>query len=196
MKFKTIMGCLALGTALTTFGQEKGFPIRILSGNEATAIPFNKFLSQPIHPKFQLGTEFRYNTNTHHYLYQTVNVGYMYHEHLFQGAYLNSELGYDYRLGFGLNLKALLGMGYLHTISTEEEYKYEDGQYSSKKDIGNARIMPSLSIGLGFRTNSKNINSPEIMLLYTSWIEYPYSPGFITIMSHSDLSIGIKFYVN
>lgn len=196
MKFKAIMGCLLLGMTFTTFGQEKGFPIRILSGSEATAIPFNKFWTRPFHPIVQLGTEFRYNTHNHHYLYQTVNVGYMYHEHLYQGAYLNSELGYDYRMVFGLSLKALFGVGYLHTFSTEEEYQFEDGQYSIGKDFGNSRVMPSLSIGLGFRTNSKNANSPEIMLLYRSWVEFPYSPGFISLMSHTDLSIGIKFYIH
>ncbi len=196
MKFKTIICCITLGIALSTYAQEKGFPIRILSGIEATAIPFNKFWSRPIHPTFQLGTEFRYNSNAHHYLYQTVNLGYIYHEHLFQGAYLNSELGYDYRLGIGLSIKALLGVGYLHTFSTEEEYRLEDGQYISRKDAGNARVMTSLSLGLGFRTSRKNHSSPEIMLLYKSWVEYPYSLGFISLMSHTDLSVGIKFYIN
>lgn len=196
MKFKTILCLLALGIALTTYSQEKGFPIRILLGNQATAIPFNKFWSRPLHPTFQLGTEFRYNIHAHHYLYQTVNVGYIYHEHLYQGAYLNSELGYDYRMGFGLSLKTLFGVGYLHTVSTEEEYQFEDGQYSGGKDVGNSRVMPSLSIGLGFRTHGKNSNSPEIMVLYRSWVEFPYSPGFISLMSHTDLGVGIKFYIN
>jgi hypothetical protein len=108
---------------------------------------------------------------------------------------LNTELGYDYRMGFGLSLKALLGVGYLHTFSTEEEYQFEDGQYSGGKDVGNPRLMPSLTVGLGFRTNPKNPNSPEIMLLYRSWVEFPYSPGFIPVMSHTDLSIGLKFYI-
>ena len=190
------MCCLTLGITLATFGQEKGFPIRILLGNESTAVPFTKLGSRPVHPTFQLGTEFRYNTDESHYIYQTVNVGYLYHEHLFQGAYLNSELGYDYRMGFGLNLKALLGVGYLHTFSTEEEYQFEDGQYTNGEDLGNSRIMPSLSVGLGYRINKKKPNSPEIMVLYRSWIEFPYSPGFISLMSHTDLSIGIKFYIN
>ncbi len=196
MKFRMIIGWLALGVASISYGQDKGFPIRMLVGNEATAVPYTSFWSRPVHPTFQLGTEFRYNNNMHHYLYQTVNIGYIYHENLFQGVYLNTELGYDYRLGFGLNLKALLGVGYLHSFAVNEEYRFEDGQYNSEKDVGNSRIMPSFSVGLGFRTNRKKLNSPELMLIYRSWVEFPYSPGFISLMSHTDLSIGMKFYIN
>lgn len=196
MKLKIITYCIIFGIGLTAFGQEKAFPIRVLLGNESTAIPFNKYWSIPIHPTFQIGTEFRYNSNEHHYLYQTLNLGYMYHKHLFQGAYLNSELGYDYRTAFGLSLKALLGLGYLHTFSTEEEYKFENGNYVSGGDLGNSRIMPSLSAGIGFRINEKKPNSPEIIALYRSWVEFPYSPGFISLMSHADVSFGMKFYIN
>ena len=196
MKFKIIIGWLALGMTLISHGQEKGFPIRLLVGNEATAVPYTSIWSRPVHPTFQLGTEFRYNSNPKHYLYQTINLGYMYHKNLFQGGYLNTELGYDYRLGLGLNLKALFGVGYLHTLTTNEEYQFEEGQYNKESDLGNSRIMPSLSVGLGFRTNMKKLNSPELILIYRSWVEFPYSPGFISLMSHTDLSIGMKIYIN
>lgn len=190
------MGCLFLAIPLACFGQKKGFPIRILAGNEATAIPLNQIWTGPSHFTMQLGTEFVYNEDRKHYLYQTINVGYIHHEHLFQGGYLNSELGYDYKFGFGLNLKGLVGLGYLHSFTTEEEYTFENGEYQSRKDSGNSRIMPSIAFGAGFRLNSKNPQSPEIMLLYKGWAEFPYSPGFIPIMSHTDVSLGIKFYIN
>lgn len=196
MNLKSILGGLLLGSALTICAQDGAIPLRILSGNEATAIPFDTFWSNPEHPSFQVGTEFRYNDNTHHYLYQTLNLGYVYHENLYQGAYINSELGYDYRLNFGLNLKTLLGVGYLHMFSTNEEYRFEDGQYTMERDRGNSRLMPSLALGLGFRTNKNNPRSPELMLLYKSWVEFPYSPGFIPIMAHTELNIGLKLYIN
>jgi hypothetical protein len=31
-------------------------------------------------------------------------------------------------------------------------------------------------------------------VLYQSWLEYPYSPGFIPLMSHTSLQVGTKFY--
>lgn len=195
MNLKNIVRCLILASVSVCFAQEKGFPVRILFGNEATALPFDTFWSSPTHFTMQLGSEFEYHTKPKHYLYQTVNVGYIYHENLFQGGYLNSELGYDYRLGLGLNLKGLVGVGYLHTFSTEEEYKFDNGQYRSNEDKGNSRVMPSLALGLGFRLNKKQ-KAPELILLYRTWVEFPYSPGFIPLMSHTDLSLGIKLFIH
>jgi hypothetical protein len=55
--------------------------------------------------------------------------------------------------------------------------------------------MTMLSVGVGYLLKKNNPTSPEIFLLYKSWIEYPYSPGFIPMMSHINLEIGCKFYL-
>jgi hypothetical protein len=176
-------------------GQKTAHPLRISVGNEATAIPYTRFVSTPLHPAFQAGTEFQYRESAHHYLYQTANIGYIFHNHLYQGVYINSEIGYDYKFSFGLNAKALFGLGYLHTFTTQQEYRFENGEFVPKPDRGNARLMTSLSIGAGYRFKENAENSPEIFLLYQSWIEYPYSPGFIPVMTHICLQAGIKFFI-
>ena len=176
-------------------GQGKAIPVRISVGNEATAIPYTRFLSLPLHPSLQVGTEFEYKQSSHHYLYQTANLGYIFHNYLYQGAYISSEIGYDYKFGFGLNAKALFGLGYLHTFTTQQEYRFENGEFVKGADRGNARFMPSLSIGAGYRFDKNDDNPVEIFLLYQSWIEYPYSPGFIPVMTHICLQAGIKFFI-
>lgn len=118
----------------------------------------------------------------------------MFHQKLFQGIYGNVELGLDFKTGFGLNVKSKLGLGYLRTFSTRQEYQFEDGHYSSKRDRGNSRIMPSITLGLGYNIRHKDPYSPEIFVLYQTWLEYPYSPGFIPLMSHTNLMLGTKFY--
>ncbi|WP_318312747.1 hypothetical protein [Flagellimonas crocea] len=195
MNLKTIVGYLFLAVPLTGIAQSDGIPLRILAGNEAVSMPFNNVWSAPSHLTGQLGSEFGYRSTDKHYLYQTINIGFVDHKNLFRGGYLNTELGYDYKLFFGLNLKALLGIGYLHTFSTEEEYVFDDGEYRNNKDKGNSRVMPSFSLGVGYRLHQKSTRSAELMLLYRSWLEFPYSPGFISVMSHTDLSLGIKFYI-
>jgi hypothetical protein len=176
-------------------GQGRAIPFRFSVGNEATAIPYTKFISLPVHPSFQAGTEFQYKNSSHHYLYQTVNIGYIFHNHLYQGIYVSSEIGYDYKFAFGLNFKALFGLGYLHTFTTQQEYRFKNGEFVKGADRGNARLMPSLSIGAGYRFDKDADNSPEIFLLYQSWIEYPYSPGFIPVMTHICLQLGVKFFI-
>jgi hypothetical protein len=174
---------------------QKSFPVTVAFGNEATSVPYTRFFTTPIHPTLQVGTEFLYKEGPHFRFYQTANVGYIFHNYLYQGFYLNSEISYDYLFSFGLVLKSKFGLGYLHTFATQEEYQLKDGEYVSGPDWGNARMMPSLSIGLGYRLTKDIENPPEIFLLYTSWIEYPYSPGFIPVMTHITLQLGVKFYI-
>lgn len=174
-------------------GQIK-IPLKVAVSNEATAIPYTRFFTTPVHPCFQVGTEYQYKTGPHFEFYQTANLGYIYHNHLYQGLYLNTGIGYDYKFNFGLKLKGLFELGYLHTFTTQDEYQFKDGEYVNGTDRGNARLMPMLSVGAGYLLVKDDPLSPEIFLLYKSWIEFPYSPGFIPMMSHINLEIGCKFY--
>jgi hypothetical protein len=169
-------------------------PVVVSFLNESTTIPYTTFLNDPIHPGVQIGTEFNWKESRHFRLYPSVSIGYMYHKKLFQGLYSNLELGFDYKTFFGLNFKTKIGLGYLHTFSTQQEFQFHDESYKSQRDLGNSRLMPSIIVGLGFRVQQKKENSPEIFVLYQSWVEYPYSPGFIPLMSHTNLHLGVKFY--
>jgi len=178
------------------FGQGKSIPINISLFNESTAIPFTRFGTTPIHPGLQLGTEFNYTVKEHTRLFQTANISYFYHNNLAQGTGINSELGYEYRLKFGLAMTGLLGLGYMHTFATAEEFAFINGQYQKKTDKGNSRLYPSFSIDIGYYLKKTEANSPKLFLRYQTWIEYPYSPGFIPAMTHINLHIGAKFFVN
>lgn len=178
------------------FGQGKAIPINVSFFNESTAIPFTKFVTTPIHPGLQLGSEFNYKVKEHSRLFQTANISYFYHNYLAQGIGLNTELGYEYRLKFGLAFSGLLGIGYMHTFATAEEFTFTNGQYVKKSDKGNARLYPSFSIDIGYYIKKTEKNSPKIFIRYQSWAEYPYSPDFIPVMTHINLHVGAKFFIN
>lgn len=171
------------------------FPIKIAIGNEATAVPFTQLVTMPIHPTIQVGTEYTYKNKPHSEFYQTGNLGYIYHNYLYQGVYLNTGIGYGYKTSFGLKFISNLEIGYLHTLTTQDEYQFENGEYRNGKDKGNGRVMPTFSIGIGYVFNKDEKLSSEFFILYKTWIEYPYSPGFIPLMSHTNLEIGYKFYL-
>jgi hypothetical protein len=169
-------------------------PVTLSVFNEATTLPFTTFFNLPVHPGAQVGTEFQWKESQHFKLYPTVNIGYMFHKNLFHGLYINAETGVDYKTNIGLNIKAKIGLGYMHTFSTQQEYQFKNGVFESKADGGNARLMSSITFGLGYTMNRENPRSPEIFALYQPWVEYPYSPGFIPLMSHTNLHFGAKFY--
>lgn len=171
-------------------------PLTISVFNEATTIPFTTFLNSPIHPGIQLGAEFEWKRGEHFRLYPSLNVGYMFHKNLFQGVYANLEIGWDFKTSIGLNLKSKIGAGYLQTYATQQEFQFEKGEYTSRSDKGNARIMPSISLGIGYDLRKNDPHSPEIFMLYQAWLEFPYSPGFIPIMTHTNIHLGSKIYIN
>lgn len=171
-------------------------PITVSIFNEATSIPFTTFINRPIHPGVQVGTEVNWKEKAKFRLYPSFNIGYLFHRSLFQGLYANVKIGFDLKTRFGLNVKSQLGVGYLHTFATQQEFQFENGRYVSKPDRGNARIMPSLTLGLGYNLQKENPTSPEVFVLYESWIEYPYSPEFIPVMAHTNFHIGSKFFLN
>lgn len=193
MKFKIAL--LIIGILLLFGNAQNNWPVKVAIGNEATSVPFTKFFTSSIHPTIQLGTEYGYRNKPPSEIYQTFNLGYIYHKNLFQGAYMNTGIGYDYKTGFGLKLKSNLEVGYLHTFATQDEYQFENGEYVNGIDKGNSRVMPTFSVGLvyAFKKNGKVIS--ELLVLYQSWIEYHYSPGFILLMSHTNIEIGYKFYL-
>lgn len=193
MKFKI---ALLMIWMVPLFGiAQSNWPIKVAIGNEATSVPFTEFFTSPIHPTIQLGTEYSYRNKPHSEIYQTFNLGYIYHKNLYQGAYLNTGIGYDYKIGFGLKFKSNLEVGYLHTFATQDEYQFENGEYVNGIDKGNSRVMPTFSVGLGYAFKKNGKVTSELFVLYKSWIEYPYSPGFIPLMSHTNIEIGYKFYL-
>lgn len=176
--------------------QQKPTPVTISVFNEATAIPFTKFVTTPVHPGVQVGSGLTYKEGKHGHVMQTFNIGYIFHSKLFHGFFINTELGYDYKLNFGLNIKTAVGIGYLHTFSTQKEYQFKNGVYEAGRDKGNSHAMISLATGLGYRLKKSNPYSPEIFMMYQGWAEYPYSPGFIPVMTHTNLHLGTKFFIN
>ena len=128
-KFLILLGFIS-PTILS--GQVEAIPINVSFFNESTAIPFTKFVTIPIHPGIQLGTELNYKNKEQYRLFQTANINYFYHNYLTQGIGLNSELGYEYRLKFGLAFTGLLGLGYLHTFATAGEFTFSNGQKITK----------------------------------------------------------------
>lgn len=191
-----ILILITLIVPLLLNGQRNARPVAISLLNESTAIPFTRFITTPIHPGIQIGTEFNFKEMEHFRIFQTVNLSYFYHGHLAQGIGINTESGYEYRAKSGIAFASLIGLGYLHTFSTAEEYTLFDGIYENHTDRGNARFFPSLSLETGYYLKKTQLKSPKIFIRYQSWIEYPYSPDFIPLMTHISLHLGVKFFMN
>lgn len=179
----------------TLYGQDKRLPLSLSVFNEATALPFTRFFSTPLHPGMQIGTAFTYKEKTQIRIFQTANLNYFYHNQLNQGIGLYSEIGYEYRIKSGLAFTGLFGLGYMHTFATEKEFTFVDGRYEQRVDKGNARLYPSLSLDIGYYLNPESKTSSKLFLRYQAWAEFPYSPGFIPVMTHINLHLGVTVFI-
>jgi hypothetical protein len=177
------------------YSQKRDIPLTLSLFNESTAIPYTKFITTPIHPGIQIGTEINYKDKVYARLFQTCNISYFYHQYLTQGIGVNTELGGEYRFRFGLGIESLIGVGYMHTFATTEEFVFSNGQYEKKVDKGNPRFYPSFSLGIGYYFKKDKKNSPKLYFRYQSWAEYPYSPDFIPVMTHINFHVGVKFFL-
>lgn len=194
MSFRFAALIIFLVTACTAKGQQKPWPLKISLFNESTSMPFTRLFPTPVHPGVEVGTERTWKESSRFRFNPSVSLGYLFHGHLYQAIYLSGALGIDYKLKFGLNLKTGLGVGYMHTFTVQQEYQFDKGSYKKGRDHGNARVIPSLSLGIGYRLKPKVSPSPEFFVLYQTWVEYPYSPGFIPLMAHTNMMIGYTFF--
>lgn len=179
--------------SISTYGQNKDYiPLRISVFNESTSIPFTTIIPKPIHPGIQMGVSRQWNTSQSHYFYQTANLSYFFHNHLYQAVTVSSELGYDYRFKFGLNLKTLFGIGYMMAMNTQQAYEFVNGDYRKTNNTFMSKAQATLSLGLGYRINPKDNGSPEIFALYQAGAIYPFSSDFIPAMTQTNFHIGIS----
>jgi hypothetical protein len=162
--------------------------------DQSTAIPFTRFVTTPVHPGFQVAAEFDLNDRPHGRAFTAAHLGYFYHRHLAQGFYAGGDLGYETRTRFGLSFCGMIGVGYLRTYVTQPEYIFQNGSYVRRPDKGNGRLMPSLSLETGYYFKPAR-RSTQLFVRYQSWVEYPYSPGFIELMSHINLHLGVRFTI-
>jgi hypothetical protein len=193
MRIFLLVFCLM---AYAGYGQKRDIPVSISIFNEATAIPFTRLVTTPVHPGIQLGTAWDYNTKAHSRLFQTANLQYYYHRYLCQGVGISSELGFEHRFSCGFSVAGLFGLGYMHTFTTAEEFVFDDGTYTQKPDAGTGRLTTSLAIDLGYCLKKTDTRSPKVFLRYQPWLEYPFSPGFIPVMTHINLHAGVKFFIH
>lgn len=192
--FSGFILCLLIFFSVDKVLAQRAFEIAVF--NESTSVPFSGVALRPLHPGVQIGTDIPWHESKNHKTYISLNLRYIFHKNLFRALSINLELGYDFKANFGMNLKTSVGVGYMHSFNVNKEYLFKNGRYTENKDRGNSRFVPSFSYGLGYRFKPDTFHSNEIFAKQQYWLEMPYSPGFIPLMSHANTMLGGKFFVD
>ncbi|WP_138989724.1 hypothetical protein [Larkinella sp. C7] len=194
---KALLWAGFLGAASPVLAQKTSgsLPLRLTLFSESTSIPFaDGLVTQPLHPGVSLGTEWALKRRSTSRLVQGLTAGYYHHKEVAQGIFLGTDFRYERQLPLSLYASIGLGIGYLHTFRTQDEFRLKDGRYVLKKDRGTPHLLLSVPLEIGLRFRPDSPKSPRLFVQYQPWIEYPFSPDFIPLMTHTNLAVGYQFF--
>lgn len=194
MKARVIF-CFILWPMCATYAQRgDNYPLTVTVFNEGVSVPFTQFVSRPLHPGVMLESNRFFHERGKSSFGWSVSVGYYLHRHFAQGVFAQAHLLYRYQTKHGVYGQVQLGTGYLHVFRTAPEYRLDQGRYVERPDWGSGRMAPSLGLELGYQLNHSDALSPRVFTRYQAWVQYPFSPGFIPLLSHTNLHLGYSFY--
>jgi len=175
---------------------KKQFPLVIAVGTHTLSAPWhNKPLTYQFNPSLIVGTEFTHKNWKHFRLAQPVNLGFFQHEFIESGVFLNTDLAFSYRTGFGLHTDISLGAGYLHAFSRREVFELKNGEYEKVTDWGRPTAMFSLAAALGYQFKSNRRLSFSPFIQYRWFAQAPFAdPDEIPVATHLLLTVGTKIY--
>lgn len=177
-------------------------PIAITFFNNSSLLPGGGkwgIWGEPVHPGISLGTEFPYNHNEVHELFQSVRLGYFYHRYVQHGIQLYSEFGYRFHCQIPIDFETRLGVGYLHEIPAASIFKSDDqGIYHRQHIFGKPQAMASLSLGTGYTFGKAD--GLRIFLLYQFYLQFPFVKEYVPLLPntalHAGVSLPISYFIN
>jgi hypothetical protein len=172
-------------------------PVRILFGNQSVGFPYQN-LSSAFRPAFAIGTEFRYNKNPKHRLFQTAGISYSSSEEIGNKAILGTEFGYRFTHQTGLFADISLGLGIVSQSHPRAIYQYNSatGEYDSTKDKGTGGMALINGMSLGYDFSKKGKYPLSVFLKNSIFIQSPYfAVKSFTIMPHSFTQIGLSLKI-
>ncbi|MBX2985243.1 MAG: hypothetical protein LC109_04115 [Bacteroidia bacterium] len=197
MKRLAIVLCFALMLHSLQASQEQKFPISISIFNNGTMLPGSGYagvFSKTIHPGISIGSSYLYSKGKRSELFQTLKLGYLYHQFSQNAIQLYSELGYQYNIHSGLYAQSLLGIGYLHSFVNLQQFKFDNGEYKETGKWGRPQFMGSFSLALGYDFQQSKKLPLDVFLQYQFWLQAPFVNKYVPVLPNSALHLGVRFF--
>ncbi len=156
--------------------------------NLGTQLPGTVFTT-PVHPGISAGIEFPYNRSARNQWFQTAKVGLSWHKYVQTAVQLYSEAGYRRSIWRGTAAEIRIGAGYLHAFSNTEVFKWKDGTYDRKANLGRAQFMGSAALGLSYQPPQKP-PAPRFFLDYQFFLQMPFVKSYVPLLPNTALHVG------
>lgn len=155
--------------------------------NLGTQLPGSIFTT-PVHPGFSAGVEFPYNQSVRNQWFQTAKFGLSWHKYVQTAVQLYSEAGYRRIVWRGTAAEMRVGAGYLHAFSNTEVFKWKDGVYDRKANLGRAQFMGSAALGLSYQP-PKHPLAPRFSVDYQFFLQMPFVKSYVPLLPNTALHL-------
>ncbi|MEO6167365.1 MAG: hypothetical protein ABIO46_05890 [Chitinophagales bacterium] len=178
--------------------QQQSFRLQSISFsllNENVSFPAAMLFENPIHPGASLGAVFPFAGNKNSSFGIHPAVGFYLHREHENGILLSSPVEYHYRFNFGLAIGGGIGIGYLHTISNQQEFKLDNGTYKKLISLGQPQFVVNTGIDLSYKFFKSRQHPMDVFAGYSFLVQLPYAaPVGIPLLPHTIFQIGTSWY--
>jgi len=155
---------------------KKQFPLEVSFINHSVTMPFAGFILDPIHPGFNVGTEYVYGQGRQVRFFQSLQAGYYDNTYNAKALFFMTGPGLRYTFRFGLFADAGLGVGYLHSFHPTEIFAQDaSGEYVRVKDNGKPAFVIFGSLGLGWDFSARSGWPICLFVRYQPYLQTPYN---------------------
>jgi hypothetical protein len=187
----TLGACLLASDLLA----QQSRPLSVAVFSNATALPTRSGeIFRSLHPGIAVGTAFQYNKSPRNQIFQTLKLGYIYHQFVQHSVQLYSELEYKKMVGNRVNIAGAVGAGYVHLFSATQVFRRNDnGQYEKKPNWGRPQVMGTFALGAGYLLNQNSEKPLEIFTRYQFWVQAPFVRQYVPVLPNTALHLGLNY---
>lgn len=165
--------------------------------NNTTGLPVitypDLFYTQ-FHPGLEATYSKQLNKNAKNRLYINGNFGFYYHQFVQSLVRIYPTVSYERSISKSFNLGVGLGAGYGLSFEGDNAFvQQEDGTYRNKA-FGGARsqYILGLELGMTYSFRKDKIQSPQLVVLFKSFMQGTYVKNYVPLLPLNSLNIGIR----
>ena len=162
--------------------------------NVHTARPFGSFsglFGREVHPGFEAGMGWNWNSKSKHRWFQEAKLGYFYHRWVQHSMALYTEFGYRYKLPAQFSIEAKLGGGYSRVIVANQVFVMDIDKNQQYKQVISGRGQAILTTSFALNKSLGKERYKRIFFLYQQRLQTPFVKSYIPLLPYNIAAVGI-----
>jgi hypothetical protein len=171
--------------------------VGILASNQAVSLPVSGIPAttySQFHPGLDLFAEKSFGSKEHHQWVLSANAGMNYHRFFQTALRLYGWGEYQYNLNERWDIRAGLGLGYLHAFPDYEQFvKNKDGGWDLVSPVaGRPQFLAGLGFGVSRALKQDKPDGMKLELRLRTFLQARFAGSYIPLLPSNALMLGIS----